>query len=506
MSVGPARRFSRPVVNTRFAVGLRAVGVAVGVAAGAGPAMGQCVPQFEEGPTLVLPGAAALAVVDLDLDSRPDIVAMGSGGGGGGGGVSVWKGAANGFGARVQAGVAIAGSTRIVAAGFSADGFPDVAVSSGSGVHVFKNLGGTLTNQQTFAPGVAVGEIEAADLNGDGLLDLVAACYAPAQVLALINDGMEGFFSVATPMPAGVMGLHLRDFNGDSLPDALVGAAGTGGLYRLTNVGSGQFGNVQLMTSSVGGGTLVGGQVGGDELEDLVMLSSVQGRVNLFGALGPQQYTLSALLPHSGLSTVGLPAVVDLSGDGSPELLVPAEDRVFMYENAGGFAMMATGQHVTGAGASQVAGADINLDGRTDLVVTCSTAGVVRILLSGAGGVVTQQPQPQSVAFGATAQFMVQVTSNHPSPTYHWMRNGSFLIEGGHYSGVQTPTLTVASATDLEVGGYECYIEGCGVLRTDVAQLIVGGVCGSSDFDGDGDVGTDADIEAFFRVLGGGNC
>jgi hypothetical protein len=30
--------------------------------------------------------------------------------------------------------------------------------------------------------------------------------------------------------------------------------------------------------------------------------------------------------------------------------------------------------------------------------------------------------------------------------------------------------------------------------------------CGSADFDGDGDVGTDADIEAFFRVLSGGIC
>ena len=30
--------------------------------------------------------------------------------------------------------------------------------------------------------------------------------------------------------------------------------------------------------------------------------------------------------------------------------------------------------------------------------------------------------------------------------------------------------------------------------------------CGSTDFDGDGDEGTDADIEAFFRVVGGGGC
>jgi acetyl esterase/lipase len=32
------------------------------------------------------------------------------------------------------------------------------------------------------------------------------------------------------------------------------------------------------------------------------------------------------------------------------------------------------------------------------------------------------------------------------------------------------------------------------------------GDCGSADFNGDGDAGTDSDIEAFFRVVGGGNC
>jgi hypothetical protein len=32
------------------------------------------------------------------------------------------------------------------------------------------------------------------------------------------------------------------------------------------------------------------------------------------------------------------------------------------------------------------------------------------------------------------------------------------------------------------------------------------GTCGDSDFNGDGDYGTDADIESFFRVLAGGSC
>jgi hypothetical protein len=30
--------------------------------------------------------------------------------------------------------------------------------------------------------------------------------------------------------------------------------------------------------------------------------------------------------------------------------------------------------------------------------------------------------------------------------------------------------------------------------------------CATADFNGDGDIGTDADIDAFFRVLAGGDC
>jgi hypothetical protein len=31
-------------------------------------------------------------------------------------------------------------------------------------------------------------------------------------------------------------------------------------------------------------------------------------------------------------------------------------------------------------------------------------------------------------------------------------------------------------------------------------------LCGTADFNGDGNIGTDQDIEAFFRVLAGGTC
>ena len=45
-----------------------------------------------------------------------------------------------------------------------------------------------------------------------------------------------------------------------------------------------------------------------------------------------------------------------------------------------------------------------------------------------------------------------------------------------------------------------------GATGSDTVQITVTPRCGSADFNHDGDLGTDADIEAFFRVLGGGPC
>ncbi len=48
------------------------------------------------------------------------------------------------------------------------------------------------------------------------------------------------------------------------------------------------------------------------------------------------------------------------------------------------------------------------------------------------------------------------------------------------------------------------FCEGYGVLNAAAASAVV--FCGTADFDGDGDLGTDADIEAFFACLGGNCC
>jgi hypothetical protein len=128
--------------------------------------------------------------------------------------------------------------------------------------------------------------------------------------------------------------------------------------------------------------------------------------------------------------------------------------------------------------------------------------------------------------------------------TYQWRKDGvnlsnGFAAGGGVIAGATTSTLTITPAACPDRGVYACLITtACGSDVWQGAVLNVTGCtctadfnndgdvgtdadiaaffacvagnccqsCGSADFNGDGDVGTDADLEAFWRVLGGGPC
>ncbi len=122
-----------------------------------------------------------------------------------------------------------------------------------------------------------------------------------------------------------------------------------------------------------------------------------------------------------------------------------------------------------------------------------------------AGITFTTNPATQQVPVGQT--MLMSGAASGPVSAWLWRRNGQPLSNNARTVGVATPTLTVSLLTESDAGTYTLDATGaCGTVQSAPATLTILSACGTADFNNDGDVGTDGDIEAFFACLGGTCC
>ncbi len=77
------------------------------------------------------------------------------------------------------------------------------------------------------------------------------------------------------------------------------------------------------------------------------------------------------------------------------------------------------------------------------------------------------QPASPPIPFGSPASFSVTPSGLGPF-TYQWRRNGVNLLNGGRFSGVLTPSLTISSVGLSEIAAYDCVVTNpCGSTRSD---------------------------------------
>ncbi len=112
----------------------------------------------------------------------------------------------------------------VVTGDFNHDGNPDLAIAGVGGgpleVQVFLGNGdGTFAAPVSYDAGSAVAPLVAADVNGDGNVDLIVANLSNS-VDVLLGNG-DGTFQQAVnyPVAGAVAGITIGDFNGDGFPD-----------------------------------------------------------------------------------------------------------------------------------------------------------------------------------------------------------------------------------------------------------------------------------------------
>jgi hypothetical protein len=286
-----------------------------------------------------LPDLAALAALDLDRDGAQDLAAASSG--------SSRLGLLHArtrrgrpVGAFVPVdGVALApGPKALLAADLDGDGALDLAsASSGAGsgagsVGVLRADGaGGLLPRVDFPVGEQTSCLAAGDLDRDGRLDLVAGNADGASGLrVLLNQGGGDFAALAGFSPNGRQGdtsaLSLADLDGDGRLDLLAGTGnGSGSVYLLQGSGDGTFTDQAQPLNARGLETraLALGDLDCDGASDLAaLIPANSSRLLLLRGLGAFEFQESGEV-ELDLDYAAARAMLlrDLDGDGHPDLV-----------------------------------------------------------------------------------------------------------------------------------------------------------------------------------------
>jgi hypothetical protein len=317
-----------------------------------------------------------VTATDLDGDLVPDLVTYNSNSRDG----SLLLG--NGDGTFAPAQTLDLGTfpTDLLLADLDQDGVPDLAISSQNPdeFRVRSGLG-----DGTFAPAVGHAlpgdprEMDAGDVTGDGVPDLVA-CMAASTVVTLPGTGGGAF---GAPLQSGGFtfpaDFELADLDGDGLLDA-VDLTLFQSLFVGLGAGDGSFTALPATALPGAATSLATGDMNGDGDLDVAMTDLTADGVRLLIGKGDGTFKPLSFLVPTGLNPQGV-AVADLDADGLLDLAVAVAGEDFPLEEEGSLALLlsnGTGSFSgpaafhAGGFPSAVAVADLDCDGRLDMVVT----------------------------------------------------------------------------------------------------------------------------------------
>lgn len=242
-------------------------------------------------------------------------------------------------------------------------------------------------------------QIVTADFNGDGKLDLAIADPNGNEVSVLLGNG-DGTFQAAKQYPVNApYSLAVGDMNGDGIVDLVVlqqeASSGYLSVYLGTGTGSFRLKSKYLINNFPS--AVAVGDLNGDGKPDVVVASSnteqeTPGYIATYFGNG------DGTLTHGGKYLAGQApvaiAIADLNGDGRPDLVVTddnAYDVSSVYTmhvllNSGSGKFTYNGAYKTGTESVGVSVADLNHDGVPDVVVSSAFNQAIAVLLGKGDG------------------------------------------------------------------------------------------------------------------------
>lgn len=298
----------------------------------------------------------------------------------------------------------------IAVADINGDGRIDLAVADyeASTASILLNLTTPGAEMATFAAAQATttdihpASVTAADLNGDGRPDLVAANDQPGTVSVLINTTAPGAPTAAfAPLQTFDVGtwpqaIVCADIDGDGRADlAVTNSAFVGGVSVLKNTTApgattATFAVRAIIDAGAYPDSIAAADINRDGHIDLIVSSGNDGNVSVLrNATAPGAAPRFAAPQHFDAHDAHAVVTADVNGDGLPDVVAAdsGSDTISILldttpPSAATLGIAAPASFPTGANPRAIAAADIDGDGRHDLVVANYDEGEVSVFMN----------------------------------------------------------------------------------------------------------------------------
>jgi hypothetical protein len=289
--------------------------------------------------------------------------------------------------------------THVVVADFNRDGIADVVTADyrGNSVSVLLGAGAgdtyTLAAPATYptAPGAETSTLAVGDLDGDAVLDVVAA-NPQAHSISVLLGRPDGTLSTANNIPCGAANsepysVAIGDFDSDGLADVAVADNRTGKLVIQRGTGDGGFAPDSVAPDIGGDGSFImlAHDVDLDGILDLAIANRGSDDVSVLLGVGDGTFRDAITSSTGEMSGPYSIAIDDFNLDGVPDVItanfMSGTGTVLLGAGDGSFeeAMVAA---TVGEYSYGITSADFNGDGKPDFAVVNAVTNMLAIVMS----------------------------------------------------------------------------------------------------------------------------